>query len=92
MAETGNSFVSFQVPSGCGSLVVEVTDLWLESHEFEPSSAEDPPCRGGRCTLNLSRLKHPPAGVVRSSTYLTCISTLFTVGLQARTHDTSPYP
>ncbi|GFV13442.1 hypothetical protein TNCV_129401 [Trichonephila clavipes] len=25
--------------------------------------AEDPPCRGGRCRLNLSRLKRPPFGV-----------------------------
>ncbi|GFW73970.1 hypothetical protein TNCV_544941 [Trichonephila clavipes] len=24
-------------------------------HEFEPSTTKDPPCRGERCTLNLSR-------------------------------------
>ncbi|GFU83819.1 hypothetical protein TNCV_1694891 [Trichonephila clavipes] len=31
--------------SGRGSLMVKVTDLWLTSHEFEPSTAEDPTCR-----------------------------------------------
>ncbi|GFV19440.1 hypothetical protein TNCV_3663731 [Trichonephila clavipes] len=31
---------------GRGSLVVQVTDLWLACHEFEPSTAEDPSCRG----------------------------------------------
>ncbi|GFV19162.1 hypothetical protein TNCV_3223801 [Trichonephila clavipes] len=46
---------------GRGSLVVKVT--WLTCHEFEPSTAEDPPCRGGQCTLNLSRIKCPPVGV-----------------------------
>ncbi|GFW18847.1 hypothetical protein TNCV_5133001 [Trichonephila clavipes] len=29
-----------------GSLVVKVMDSWLVCHEFEPSSIEDPPCRG----------------------------------------------
>ncbi|GFU86261.1 hypothetical protein TNCV_369171 [Trichonephila clavipes] len=28
------------------SQVVKVTDLWPVGHEFEPSTAEDPPCRG----------------------------------------------
>ncbi|GFW87511.1 hypothetical protein TNCV_1301561 [Trichonephila clavipes] len=46
---------------GFGSLVVKVTD---SSHEFEPCSTEDPPCKWGRCTLNMSRLKRPPFGVV----------------------------
>ncbi|GFV83922.1 hypothetical protein TNCV_1479241 [Trichonephila clavipes] len=46
-----------------GSLVVKATDLRLAFHEFEPGTAEDPPCRGGQYTLNLSRLKHPLVGV-----------------------------
>ncbi|GFV10538.1 hypothetical protein TNCV_2584321 [Trichonephila clavipes] len=29
-----------------------------------PNTAEDPPCRRDRCTLNLSRFKRPPVGVV----------------------------
>ncbi|GFW52438.1 hypothetical protein TNCV_403661 [Trichonephila clavipes] len=34
-------------------------------HEFKPSTAKNPPCRrGGRCPLNLSRLKRPPDGGV----------------------------
>ncbi|GFV05160.1 hypothetical protein TNCV_223741 [Trichonephila clavipes] len=33
-------------------------------HEFEPSTAEDPPCRGIRGTLNMSRFKRPPVGMV----------------------------
>ncbi|GFW97791.1 hypothetical protein TNCV_1425541 [Trichonephila clavipes] len=40
-----------------GSHVVKGTDLWLECHELEPCNAEDPPCREGRCTFSLSRLK-----------------------------------
>ncbi|GFW73173.1 hypothetical protein TNCV_483991 [Trichonephila clavipes] len=32
--------------------------------EFEPSTAEDPPCRRGRCALNLLRLKRPSFGMV----------------------------
>ncbi|GFU69154.1 integrase catalytic domain-containing protein [Trichonephila clavipes] len=31
---------------GRGSLVVKVTDSWPECHEFEPCTAEGPPCRG----------------------------------------------
>ncbi|GFU77571.1 hypothetical protein TNCV_3499431 [Trichonephila clavipes] len=31
---------------GRGSFVVKVTDSWLACHEFEPSTTEDPPCRG----------------------------------------------
>ncbi|GFY16592.1 hypothetical protein TNCV_2787191 [Trichonephila clavipes] len=30
-----------------GSLVVKVTDSWMACHEFEPSPAVDPSCRGG---------------------------------------------
>ncbi|GFX41472.1 hypothetical protein TNCV_3490121 [Trichonephila clavipes] len=47
-----------------GSLVIKVTDLWPACHEIEPSTPEDPPCKEGRCTLNMLRLKHPPVGVV----------------------------
>ncbi|GFU00638.1 hypothetical protein TNCV_4818051 [Trichonephila clavipes] len=39
---------------GRSSLEVKVTDSWLECHELEPSTAEDPPC-WGRSTLNLLR-------------------------------------
>ncbi|GFW25546.1 hypothetical protein TNCV_1308071 [Trichonephila clavipes] len=46
------------------SLVVKGADLWQACHESEASTAEDPPCRGGRCSLNISRLKHPSVGVV----------------------------
>ncbi|GFW39351.1 hypothetical protein TNCV_1833341 [Trichonephila clavipes] len=34
------------VLSGRNGLVVKVTDSWPAGHEFEPSTAEDPPCRG----------------------------------------------
>ncbi|GFS53595.1 hypothetical protein TNCV_730451 [Trichonephila clavipes] len=44
----------------------KVKDSW-QCHGFKPSTAEDPPCRGGLCSLNMSRIKHPPVGVeVRS--------------------------
>ncbi|GFX43249.1 hypothetical protein TNCV_2389571 [Trichonephila clavipes] len=33
--------------------------------QFEPSIVEDSPCRGDRCTLNLSRLKCPPVDMMR---------------------------
>ncbi|GFU61479.1 hypothetical protein TNCV_2287761 [Trichonephila clavipes] len=33
-------------------------------HEFEPGTVEDPTSRGSRCTLNMSRLEHPPVGMV----------------------------
>ncbi|PRD35861.1 UNVERIFIED_CONTAM: tmem14c [Trichonephila clavipes] len=39
-------------------------NLWLACHAFEPSTSEDMLCRGGRCSLNLPRLKYPPMGVV----------------------------
>ncbi|GFU97935.1 hypothetical protein TNCV_166841, partial [Trichonephila clavipes] len=43
-----------------------VTDSWPQCHELELSTAEDLPCRGGRCSLNLSKLKlgAPPIGVL----------------------------
>ncbi|GFV92320.1 hypothetical protein TNCV_3949301 [Trichonephila clavipes] len=47
------------LPSGRGS-----PDSWTACHEFEPSTADDPPCRGSRCELNVSRLKCPPVGVM----------------------------
>ncbi|GFX39658.1 hypothetical protein TNCV_2104021 [Trichonephila clavipes] len=50
-------------PCGRGSLAVKVTDSCLAYHGFEPGTAEGPPCRGGRYTLNLSMLKRPPVGV-----------------------------
>ncbi|GFX68601.1 hypothetical protein TNCV_1800141 [Trichonephila clavipes] len=31
---------------GHGSLVVKVTDSWLSCHDLEPSTVEEPPCRG----------------------------------------------
>ncbi|GFV95476.1 DUF4817 domain-containing protein [Trichonephila clavipes] len=37
-----------QQPSGQG------TDSWLACHDYQHSTAEDPPCRGDQCTLNLS--------------------------------------
>ncbi|GFX53041.1 hypothetical protein TNCV_1655001 [Trichonephila clavipes] len=48
---------------GRGSQVVKVMDSCLACHEFKPSTAEDPPCRGGRCILNMSRPKRPPVSV-----------------------------
>ncbi|GFS71448.1 hypothetical protein TNCV_5051521 [Trichonephila clavipes] len=45
-------------------MVVKVMDSWLAFYEFEPSAAEDTQCRGGRCTLNLLRSKHPTIGVM----------------------------
>ncbi|GFX09714.1 uncharacterized protein TNCV_653131 [Trichonephila clavipes] len=30
----------------------------------QPCAVEDPPFREGRCSLNMSRLKRPPVGVV----------------------------
>ncbi|GFW75670.1 hypothetical protein TNCV_4428531 [Trichonephila clavipes] len=52
-------------PIGHGSLVVQETDSRPACHKFEPSTAEDPQCRGSRCTLNMSKLKRPPVVVVR---------------------------
>ncbi|GFT03702.1 hypothetical protein TNCV_278641 [Trichonephila clavipes] len=47
------------------SLVATPTpSSWPACHEFEPSTAEDPPCRAGRCSLNMSRLKRLPIGLV----------------------------
>ncbi|GFX47174.1 transposable element Tcb1 transposase [Trichonephila clavipes] len=61
--DVGKTHIRIFSQEGCGSgsLVDKATDSWLVIHEFEPRVAEDPPCRGGHCTLNLSRLKRPPA-------------------------------
>ncbi|GFX40666.1 hypothetical protein TNCV_1217891 [Trichonephila clavipes] len=40
-----------------GSLVVKVTDWWSVCHEFQPSTAEDPPCRG---TMHVKSAIVPP--------------------------------
>ncbi|GFS98789.1 hypothetical protein TNCV_753981 [Trichonephila clavipes] len=40
---------------GLGSLVVKVTDSCLACHEYELRTAEDSPCRGSRCALNMWR-------------------------------------
>ncbi|GFV45566.1 hypothetical protein TNCV_4240901 [Trichonephila clavipes] len=45
-------------------LVVKVMDSWLACYECEPRTAEDSPYKGGRCRLNLSKLKRPLVGVV----------------------------
>ncbi|GFX06080.1 hypothetical protein TNCV_446551 [Trichonephila clavipes] len=36
----------FHMQWGHDSLVVKVTNLWLVCHEYKPSTAEDPACRG----------------------------------------------
>ncbi|GFX14230.1 hypothetical protein TNCV_1767241 [Trichonephila clavipes] len=51
-------------PGDYGSLVVKDMDSWSACHEFEPSTVEDPPCREGLSTLNMSRLKQPLVGAV----------------------------
>ncbi|GFT61998.1 hypothetical protein TNCV_3811741 [Trichonephila clavipes] len=45
-------------------LVVKMTDSWPACHEFEPNTAEDLPFREDQCTLNLTRLKRSPIGMV----------------------------
>ncbi|GFT57949.1 hypothetical protein TNCV_2768571 [Trichonephila clavipes] len=47
-----------------GGLAVKLMVSWPACHEFEPSTAEDPLYTGGRCTLNMSRLKRSPVGVL----------------------------
>ncbi|GFT29138.1 hypothetical protein TNCV_3587491 [Trichonephila clavipes] len=49
---------------GRGILVVKIMDSWLACHEFEPSTTEDPPGKGYRCTLNMSRFKRSLVGVL----------------------------
>ncbi|GFV71102.1 hypothetical protein TNCV_698931 [Trichonephila clavipes] len=56
-----------QVSSSLLDHVVKAMDSSSVRHEFQPSTSEDPPCRGGRCTLNTSRLKRPPVAVVWKS-------------------------
>ncbi|GFY19252.1 uncharacterized protein TNCV_4226161 [Trichonephila clavipes] len=55
---------STEMRDGRSSLVVKIADSWLACHEFDPGTAEDPPCRGGRYTLNISKLKRPSVDVV----------------------------
>ncbi|GFU96084.1 hypothetical protein TNCV_2564921 [Trichonephila clavipes] len=43
---------------------IEETNSSLAGHEFEPSVAEDPSCTKDQCSLNLSRFKRLPVGVV----------------------------
>ncbi|GFU57265.1 hypothetical protein TNCV_3634551 [Trichonephila clavipes] len=43
--------------------VATVTSSWLVCLEFEPSTAEEPPIRRGRCTVNLSRHRRFPVSV-----------------------------
>ncbi|GFX08638.1 hypothetical protein TNCV_4171371 [Trichonephila clavipes] len=40
-------------------------DSWPACNEFAPSPTDGLLRRGGRCTLNLLRLKHPPVGTMR---------------------------
>ncbi|GFX95706.1 hypothetical protein TNCV_4886321 [Trichonephila clavipes] len=59
--------------SGRGSLEVKVTDSRPACHESESSTVEDPPFRGDRCTLNMSRLKSLTIGVeIRKGGQLRC--------------------
>ncbi|GFY08726.1 hypothetical protein TNCV_5006391 [Trichonephila clavipes] len=82
----------YERSSGHGSLVVKATDSWLVYYEFEPSTAEDPPCRvamhiksvvdqslsvGKRCAL-CRDLKRPPAGVVVKRVCATLVVDLVT--------------
>ncbi|GFT19469.1 hypothetical protein TNCV_2533741 [Trichonephila clavipes] len=46
---------------GDDSVVIKLADSWPASHKH--STAEDPPCRGGRSTLNMPKLKRPLVGV-----------------------------
>ncbi|GFV99016.1 hypothetical protein TNCV_1509961 [Trichonephila clavipes] len=38
----------------------KVVESWPVCREFQPTATEDSPCKGGRCMLNLSRLKVLP--------------------------------
>ncbi|GFV36733.1 hypothetical protein TNCV_1034091 [Trichonephila clavipes] len=56
-----------RLKGGSSSLGVKVTDSWPACPEFKPDTtgtAEVPLCRGEQWTLNMSRLKHPPVGMV----------------------------
>ncbi|GFU83973.1 uncharacterized protein TNCV_560991 [Trichonephila clavipes] len=51
-----NSFNDgFRVLARHGSLVVKVTDSWPACQEFEPSTAENPPCRGATHIKSVER-------------------------------------
>ncbi|GFX45595.1 hypothetical protein TNCV_175881 [Trichonephila clavipes] len=47
-----------------GSPVVKVTHLRLKCPQFKPCIARDPPFRGNRFMLNMSKLKRPPVSEV----------------------------
>ncbi|GFW30934.1 hypothetical protein TNCV_2940341 [Trichonephila clavipes] len=42
---TQNTRKDCEISCGCGSLLDTVTNSWPTCYEFEPSTAEDPPCR-----------------------------------------------
>ncbi|GFY09713.1 hypothetical protein TNCV_3696751 [Trichonephila clavipes] len=44
--------------------MVKIIDSWQACHKLEPRTVEDPSCKGDICTLNMSKLKRPPVGVV----------------------------
>ncbi|GFU81127.1 transposable element Tc3 transposase [Trichonephila clavipes] len=55
--------------------MIKITYLWLAGNGFEPCAAEDPPCRGVRCMLNMSRLKR--LSVVNGDRYRAIITNFF---------------
>ncbi|GFY27403.1 transposable element Tcb2 transposase [Trichonephila clavipes] len=62
---------------GHGGLVTKTTNSLLACPEFEPSAAEDPPCRGAHFSLNMLRIKCLTVGVMwngQGSGLLVCVS------------------
>ncbi|GFV14174.1 hypothetical protein TNCV_526481 [Trichonephila clavipes] len=49
---------------GRSSLMLKEIVYWSVCQQFEPSATEDLPCRGDRCTFNLSKLKRSLVGVL----------------------------
>ncbi|GFV78074.1 hypothetical protein TNCV_2281 [Trichonephila clavipes] len=47
------------------NVIAKVTDQRPTCCEFKPSTVEDQPCKGRRCTLNMSRFMHSSVDVVR---------------------------
>ncbi|GFV80172.1 hypothetical protein TNCV_1477341 [Trichonephila clavipes] len=60
-------FIVSKLGMSSSTEMVKVTDSGLACHEFETGTTQDTPCKRGRCTLILSRLKHPHIGVLRNS-------------------------